>query len=185
MSAAAQDIHRWTRDEYERLVENGTFGPEDRVELVDGIIYDMTPQNSRHATAVRLVQRALDGVFEHGHDVRAQLPLAVGDTSVPEPDVAVVPGNPRDYRDSHPTSAILIVEVADSSAHHDRDRKARVYAAAGVPEYWILNLPDRVLEVHRDPVRDSYSSRKILRAGETVSPLASPQTTLRIEDLLP
>jgi Uma2 family endonuclease len=185
MSASAQETQRWTRDEYEKLVENGTFGPDHRVELVEGIIYDMTPQNSRHATALRLVQRALDSAFGSGHDVRAQLPLALGDKSLPEPDVAVVPGDPRDYRDSHPTSAVLVVEVADSSAHHDRDRKARLYALAGIPEYWILNVTDRVLEVYRDPSMDSYRSRKVLLPRETVSPLSCPQVNLTVEDLLP
>jgi Uma2 family endonuclease len=185
MSTAAQKNHRFTRDEYERLVENGAFGPEDRVELVEGIIYDMTPQNSRHATALRLAQRALDSAFGSGHDVRAQLPLALGEKSLPEPDIAVVPGDPRDYRDSHPTSAVLVIEVADSSAQHDRARKARLYALSGIPEFWILNVTDRVLEVHRNPVLDSYRYRKVLRSNETVSPLSCPQATLRVEDLLP
>ncbi|HEX2644988.1 MAG TPA: Uma2 family endonuclease [Thermoanaerobaculia bacterium] len=185
MSISHPNHAPWTREEYERTVEAGSFQPGDRFELVEGVVYDMAPQNSRHATAVRLLQKALDAVFGAGFDVRCQLPLALGADSEPEPDFAVVSGDPRDYRDSHPTRAVLAVEIADSSAFHDRVRKGRLYARSGIPEYWILNLIDGVLEVYREPGEDSYRSRVILRPSETISPLARSQAAITVGDLIP
>ena len=98
MAVSAVNVHQWTREEYERLAADGFFGPEGRVELVEGIVYDMSPQKSLHASGVRLVERALSRIFSDGWDVRGQMPLALGDDSEPEPDVAVVAGSPRDYR---------------------------------------------------------------------------------------
>ena len=92
MATATIDTRRWTREEYERLVEQGFFHPEERLELVEGVIYEMTPQSSYHATGIRATQRALEPIFTEGYDIRPQLPLALGDDSEPEPDVAVVPG---------------------------------------------------------------------------------------------
>lgn len=187
MAIAAIEAHHWTREEYERLASSGAFPPEARMELIEGVIYDMAAQNSLHATGYRLVHEALRSVFlvESGCDIRGQLPLALGEDSEPEPDVAVVRGGIRDFRDSHPTTAILVVEVADSSLLHDRKRKIPLYARAGIPEYWILNLIRRTLEVYREPCDAAYLSRTILRAGDTVSPLARPEIRMRIGDLLP
>lgn len=185
MSISAKEIRHWTRDEYERMVETGVLQPEDRVELVEGVIYNLAPQNSLHATGLRLVEKALGAIFTTGYDVRTQLPLALGEDSEPEPDVAVVQGETRDFRDSHPSHAVLVVEVSDSSSHHDRNRKARLYARSGIVEYWILNVSDKILEVYRDPSLDSYRSKVVLRSGDTISPLSCPQVTLAVSDLLP
>jgi Uma2 family endonuclease len=167
------------------MVESGSFQPGDRFELVEGVVYDMAPQNSRHATAIRLVQKALDAAFGAGFDVRCQLPLALGRDSEPEPDFAVVPGGPRDFLNSHPTQALLVVEIADTSAFHDRVRKGRLYSRSGIPEYWILNLIDGVLEVYREPGEEAYRSRAILRPSETVLALARPQAAIPVGDLIP
>ncbi|MGQ0548838.1 MAG: Uma2 family endonuclease [Armatimonadota bacterium] len=114
---------QWTREEYDRLVAAGALHPEARVQLVQGEIVEMPPQSAGHATAVRRLQKALDGTFHEGHDVRAQLPLAAGTYSEPEPDIAVVPGSLDDYREQHPTTAVLVVEIADSTLGFDRRRK--------------------------------------------------------------
>jgi Uma2 family endonuclease len=187
MAIAAVDVHRWSREQYEQLAASGLFPPERRTELIDGVIYDMAAQNSMHATGYRLVEEALRAAFPpgSGFEVRGQLPLALSDDSEPEPDVAVVRGSIRDFRDRHPTTAALIVEVADSSLLHDRKRKAALYAQTGIPEYWILNLVRRTLEVHRDPAEGAYRSRTILRAADTVAPLARPEAALAVRDLLP
>jgi Uma2 family endonuclease len=157
------------------------------MELIEGVIYDRAAQNSLHATGYSLVHEALRPVFsiESGYDIRGQLPLALGEDSEPEPDVAVVRGSIRDFRDSHPTTAVLVVEVADSSLLHDRKKKIPLYTRAGIPEYWILNLIRRTLEVYREPLDAVYLSRAILRAGDTVSPLARPEVRVTISDLLP
>jgi Uma2 family endonuclease len=154
--------------------------------LVDGEILDRPPQKSRHATAVRLVEDELRVAFGHGHDVRTQLPLVIDDHSEPEPDIAVVTGSPRDYRDTHPTTAVLIVEVAESSVEFDRTRKLALYARNGIPEYWIVNLAEGVLEVHRDPAGETYASRSVLAASEQVTPLhAHGDPALAVAELLP
>ena len=185
MTTQVTQVHRWTRDDYDRMVLCGLFQPHDRVELIDGEIVDVTPQSSLHSTGVLLAVDALRPVYAQSHDVRTLLPLAVDDESEPEPDVAVVPGTPRDYKDEHPTSAVLVVEVADSSLSYDRDRKKRTYARAGIPEYWIVNLLDNCLEVHRDPLEDSYEVATVLHSGQTVSPLSCPHASIAVSDLLP
>jgi Uma2 family endonuclease len=174
------------------MADAGVFAPGERVELIEGEIIAMTPQKSPHAASVRLVQEALRGLFGPGFDVRPQLPLSLGPDSEPEPDAAVVRGNPRDYIQEHPTTAVLGVEVADTTLDFDRGRKAGLYARAGIPEYWIVNLSDRVLEVYREPgpLADrpaEHGYRSIRRFGlpDSVTPLASPAAHVRIADLLP
>jgi len=124
--------------------------------------------------------------------LRSQGPLGLDDESEPEPDVAVVPGSPEDYRDAHPSRPVLTVEVAESSLVPDRERKGSLYARAGLPDYWLLNLVDSVLEVYRDPVADPaalfgwrYGRCEILDASAAVNPLAAPGAIVRVADLLP
>lgn len=187
MAVAIDDTHRWTREEYERKAEEGFFPPDARVELIEGIVYDTAPQKSPHATACRLALEALRSVFPlpSGYDIRGQFPLALTEDSEPEPDVAVVEGSIRDFSESHPTTALLIVEVADSTLFHDRKRKIPLYARSGIPEVWLLNLNRRVLEVYRSPVNGAYRTRLVLQAGDTVAPVARPDVPLAVATLLP
>jgi Uma2 family endonuclease len=178
-------LRRFTRDEYDRLIAEGFFHPEERLELIDGRIVEKMTQGSRHATAVRLVEIALNAVFGDGFDVRVQLPIALDDFSEPEPDVAVVTGAPRDYRDAHPTRALLVVEVSDATLRFDRRRKLALYARCEIPEVWIVNLLDGVVEVHRDPAGITYRTRQRLAGGETVSPGARPGARIAVADVLP
>ena len=174
------------------MIEAGVLTPEKRVELIDGEILAMTPQGSAHATAVSLVQEALRAAFGSQVYVRVQLPLAFGSDSEPEPDVAVVAGSVRDYRDAHPQSALLVVEVADATLAYDRDRKGSLYARAGVPEYWIANLAETCIEVHRDPIvrphaQFGWHCRTVERfgAGDSITPLSLPTRSIAVADLLP
>ncbi len=183
--AASPHAFRWPRALYDRLIEEGILGPETRVELVDGEVIEMTPQGSRHAAAVRLAQRALERAFGAGFDVRAQLPLALGEWSEPEPDVSVVRGGPRDYTARHPASAELVVEVSDASLAFDADVKQRLYACHGIPEYWILDLPHGRLRVHRAPGEGGYREVRELGPGDAVTPVAAPGRRVRVADLLP
>lgn len=185
-------VRRWTRQQYDRMVETGIFAPGERVELIDGEVLAMTPQGSGHATAVRLTEDALRAAFGSGHDVRVQMPLALDPVSEPEPDVAIVLGSPRDYRGAHPASALLVVEVADTTLLYDREQKGSLYARAGVPEYWILNLLDGRLEVYREPgpmpaVRHGWAYQETRSYGPTdhISPLHARQASVGIADLLP
>jgi Uma2 family endonuclease len=141
---------------------------------------------------IRMAEEALRRVFAAGWDVRGQLPVALDDDSEPEPDISVVPGSFRDYRHGHPPRAVLIVEVAESSLSLDRALKGSLYARARVPEYWIVNLVDRALEVHRDPVADAaarygwrYTTVATLRVGETVTPLSAPHSPISVGELIP
>src|SRR5262245_20020766 len=134
----AVEVRRFTRDEYERMIVAGIFGPEERVELLDGEILYVSPQESPHATGISLTLDALIRAFGDSFYVRCQLPLALDPHSEPEPDITVVRGRPRDFRDHHPETALLVVEVADSSLAHDRRRKGSLYARAGIEEYWIV-----------------------------------------------
>lgn len=177
--------HRFSRAEYDRMVEAGIFGEDDRIELLDGEIIDMAPQKSRHATAVQLVQEALRRAFGAGYCVRVQLPLCLDDRSEPETDVAIVAGTPRDYRDAHPTTAILVAEVADASLAYDRIRKLAAYARSGIPEYWILDLSSGTLEVCRFPERDTYLERRALGAGDSVLLRGPEGISVAVADLLP
>lgn len=178
------EIHRWTRRDYHRMAETGLLRPDERTELVDGVIYTMSPQGTRHATVVHLVADALRSVLP-GAYLRLQVPLALGNYSEPEPDVAVVTGSPRDYLDDHPTAALLVVEVADSSLRHDRMRKLPLYARSGLPEVWIVDLAQRTLEVYREPGPEAYRSQTVLRSGDRVSPLSRPDAVFTVADLLP
>ena len=192
MTEADVRIKRWSRVEYERLVEVGLFMPGEHLELIDGLLLVAEPQPPSHFTAVRLVERALGRAFGTGWEVRPQGPIALDETSEPEPDVAVVRGEPRDHAHQHPSAPVLVVEVAVTSLAFDRGEKASLYARAGRPEYWIVNLVDRVLEVRRDPVPSHtaaygwiYATVTTLPAGATVFPLAAPGAGIAVADLLP
>jgi len=178
--------------EYDRLIEAEILGSEDRFELLGGEMIVKEPQHSSHATSIRLVQRVLTAEFGSGWDVRAQMPVALDEESEPEPDISVVPGDPRDYRDAHPERAVLIVEVAVSRLRFDREQKGSLYARAGIADYWIVNIPDRRVEVYREPVSDAaapfgwrYGRSIALGPTERVSPLAAPAAAVVIGDLLP
>lgn len=191
MGGEAVRTRRWTRVEYDRLIDAEFLGPEDRVELLGGELVVKEPQHRPHATAILLVVRALERAFGSGWTVQPQLPVALDDESEPEPDVSVVRGEPRDYLD-HPSHAALVVEVAFSRLGFVRERKGSLYARAGIADYWILNLPDRTLEIYRSPVPDArarfgwcYGQVTTTGADGAVSPLAVPTASVPVADLLP
>ena len=185
MSIAAVETHRWTRVEFERMAEFGLFEPDQRLELIDGVIYDIARQSSLHATALQLGRRALDAAFGEGYYVRMHVPLILDPDSEPEPDFAVVRGSVRDFRDAHPTTAILVVELADTSLDYER-RKAPVYARHGIPELWIVDVRSGIVEVHREPEGDAYRSVARLGREGSVRPLAAPPgPPIPVADLLP
>ena len=178
---APERLRLLRRVEYERMAEEGFFGDE-RVELVEGVIVEMSPQGPRHAATVQRLTAKLVPLFAGRAELRVQLPLAVSEHSLPEPDVAVV--SPGDYDRSHPTTAFLVVEVAESSLNKDRLVKARLYAAAGVPEYWIADIAAGLIEAHSDPVGDRYTRVTPARPGETLRLRAFPDLEVRVADLL-
>ena len=180
---------RWTRREYEQLLEAGICRPDERLELVDGALVVREPQDGEHAAAIRRADGALRQAFGGGWEVRVQLPVVLDEDSAPEPDVAVVSAATRDR---HPARPALVVEVADSSLAFDRTHKGSLYARARLSEYWIVNLADRMLEVYRNPGPNNgalygwaYGVMLTLGPDEHIEPLVAPSARIPIADLLP
>jgi Uma2 family endonuclease len=154
MKQAPLTLRRWRRVEYERLVDLGAFEDGEPVELIGGQLIVAEPKGSEHATGVEMASDALRAALPAGWIVRGQNPISLDDESAPEPDIAVVRGSLADYRHAHPARPALIIEVAETSLGFDRVEKGSLYARAGIADYWVVNLVDRVLEVYRDPGAD-------------------------------
>jgi Uma2 family endonuclease len=190
--AARSGQRRWTRHEYERLIDHGFLDEDDPIELLDGLLLVKEPQHSPHRTAVLLAAKALERAFGEGWFVQVQSPIILDDRSEPEPDVCVVRGAPRDYVDAHPSHPALVVEVAQTGLAMARGRKAAAYARSRIADYWIVNLVDRVLEVHREPARPGpalrhwrYVAVETLDGERAIAPLAASSASIRVADLLP
>lgn len=182
---------RWTTEEFQQLGEEGRFEGR-RVMLIEGEILerDMT-SNPDHFTAVELAQEELRQSFGAGFVVRAQGPFDIGRATDPEPDIAVVRGGVRDFARVHPTQAAMVLEVSSATLRYDRSEKASLYASAQVPEYVLVNIAERTLEVRREPVQDAaqrfgwrYSSLQVLDAGAEFTPLYA-SSPVRVLNLLP
>ncbi|MCS6918906.1 MAG: Uma2 family endonuclease [Fimbriimonadales bacterium] len=174
---------QFTPEQFHWLGRQGFFDDNYRYELIEGDIYVMPPEGSEHAASKTAV---VDVFYErsssHWHR-RIESPLRLGQ-SEPIPDVAIVPGARSDYAREHPQTALLVVEIADTSLEHNRTKKLTLYAAHNIPEYWIVNLPERVLEVYRDPAGGVYKSRRLYTLDETVCPLFEPEWAIPVRRLL-
>lgn len=169
------------RVEYDRMVQLGMFEDE-RIELLRGVLVPMSPIGPPHsATLDRLVELLVLAL--HGRArVRAQNPFAALDDSEPEPDVTVVPLG--DYDAGHPERALLVIEVSESSLARDRGVKLRIYAENGVPEYWVVNLVDRRIEVHTEPSKDGYGAVRHVERGESIALGAFPDVAVNVGDVV-
>lgn len=183
--------HRWTREEYYKIGELGFFDGK-RVELIEGEVIEMSPVYSPHVTSIVVTADVFRLAFGKGWVIREEKPISLGESSDPEPDIAIVAGKARDYKDAHPTTAALVVEVSDSSLTYDRNEKASLYAKSGIKDYWIVNLQDRQVEVYRRPIADdsaefgfSYATKMIFKEGDSVTPLARSKAKIAVSDLLP
>ena len=192
MTSTMPKPHQWTRSEYVKMFDAGVFEPEDRLELIEGKILAISPQNCLHATEVTLVQETLSDIFRSSSTIRVQLPMDVNEISQPEPDIAVVEGKARDYLNHHPMTALLIVEVSDTTLDYDRETKSSLYAKVGIEDYWILNLADRQLEVYRRPASMAnqpfgfgYKQINYYTDEDSISPLAHPESSIDVADFLP
>jgi Uma2 family endonuclease len=178
---------RFTVDRYLALVDQGVLAEDDRVELLDGVVVAMAPQSPPHAGITHRVAKVLRRAVGERADIRDDKPLVLPPFSMPEPDVAVVAVDPRDYITAHPRTAFLIVEVSDSSLPQDRITKARIYAAAGIPEYWIVNLRVGSVEIFRNPnpAARCYTLTSRAVAGDRLELVALPGVAVSVADLLP
>lgn len=178
---------RYSVERYFELSRAGVIASQDRCELLDGLIVAMAPQTSPHLLAVHRVGTALGQKLGSDVYVRVQMSFLAGRESLPEPDLAVVPGKPADYAKKHPTRAELIVEVAETSIVQDRITKAAIYARAGVPNYWIVNVRDRRIESFSAPDRWKAHYTSFLRATgrQCVTIAAFPDVGFSANELLP
>ena len=184
-------VHLWTRDEYYKMAELGFFDGK-RVELIEGEIIEMSPMKSLHATVIRLVLEVMKNVFAKGYIIDSQLPMSFNKNTEPEPDVAIVKGEIKDFTQAHPKTAELIIEISDATLRYDRMKKASLYAKNKIQDYWILNVKDKRLEVYRRPIKDKtmfygfgYAERLIFTEKDTAAPLAAPDAKIKVADLLP
>ena len=182
MTATGPRPLRWTCAEFHRFGDMGVFEGR-RAMLIDGVILEQGPMNPPHAITLGLVEEAIRMAFGTGWWLRQQLPLVLGQDTDPEPDLAVVPGRPRDYA-GHPTTAELVIEAADSSLDFDTNEKRLLYARAGIREYWVVDINGRRLLVYRDPQAGDYATQQVLGTADAVAPLAAPTATVRVADLL-
>ena len=192
MASYEARTRRFSRAEYDRLIELGVFQPGEPIELIGGELMVAEPQGAKHYTAIMKTAKAVQAAFGPGWHARTQGPIGLDDDSEPEPDVAIVPGRPDDYSRVHPSCPALTVEVAEVSLAVDRERKGSLYARAGLADYWVLNLVDRVLEVYRQPAPDSaavfgwrYVRSEVFDASARVTALAAPGSSIAVSHLLP
>jgi Uma2 family endonuclease len=184
-----QEPYRFRVDQYERMGDAGILTESDRVELIDGQVMNKMTKNRPHVVAAQLAHDALVRLLPAGWYVGKEDPVRISGVSEPEPDLAVIRGHPRDYLEQSPapSEVALVVEVAESSLAFDQTDKLRIYASAGIPAYWIVNLIDRRLEVYSDPDSGGYRTRIDLGPSDTASVLIDGKQTGRIvvADLLP
>lgn len=185
MAIAPLDIprHRFTADEVLRMVDVGILTKDDRLELLDGELIVVSPQGSFHSALTARIHRLLEGVFGAGFHARDHSPLHLGPHDLPEPDVAIVRGEADDYLHRHPGGAdvVLVVEVAVSSLRADR-AKATLYARAGVPEYWLVDVEGREVVVHRHPDAADYAA---VATFEEIASVAVGGGSVAVARLLP
>jgi Uma2 family endonuclease len=171
-----------TVEKYHRMIDAGILGEDDRVELLEGVLVEMGPQGHRHAKFISRFNAAVARVIDPASRVRIQLPLTLPPYGEPEPDIAIVTVGEDEAPDRHPHAAVLVVEVASESIRKDRLVKSRVYARAGVPEYWIANVDEQCVEVYTDPdaSAERYRSQAVARVGEELAPQAFPSLRLAL-----
>ena len=179
--------YKFTVDEYVRLAEVGILGARDRIELLNGELIIMQVIGHRHSQAVTNLIADLGEQTRRRYMVSAQNPVELETYSAPQPDITLVPYSRRKtaLRHPNPSEVLLIIEVANSSLQYDRGDKMRAYAAVGIREFWILNLEDDQLEIFRKPSGDEYLERSVVPADGTASPLAFPDVSISLSEIIP
>lgn len=179
-------IHLWTVEDYHRMIEAAILTTEDRVELLEGQIIEMSPQKSPHSATTHRVYKYLGSLLDDKADIRVQFPITLPPNSEPEPDLAVVRVDSRDYFEGHPTAKdiFLLVEVADTTLRLDR-QKALTYATANIPEYWILDINNQQVYRFGQPENNKYQQETILSGDIFVNIVAFPEIEVQISHLFP
>lgn len=170
--------------EYNAMIKAGILTEDDKVELLEGRIVATSPSGESHADPIAILNELLVKRLDESRQVRPQLPVELGERSVPEPDLAIV--NRRGYRDRHPNDSdvLVVIEVAVSSTRKDREVKAPIYARAGIPEYWMVLPEQSAIEVYRDPRSGRYTEMRTYFSGETVDSVPAPEVAIKVSDIL-
>lgn len=186
MDAPAITRRRFTTDEYEQIVAAGVFAEDDRVELVDGEIIEMSPLGPRHSACIDRLTELLVPLVKGLAIVRVQSPIRLSKYSEPQPDVTLLQWRTDYYTNGHPEpeDVLLLIEVADSSLVYDRDVKLPLYARAGVQEVWLVALLQQTVTVYRAPSETGYGESHEARRGETIAPLTLPEAGVAVESIL-
>lgn len=174
-------------DEYHRMADVGILHPEERVELIDGIIIPMAAKNPPHSATTKCASSYFVDILEGLADVRVQEPIHLNDRSEPEPDIALVRTHPRDYIDHHPTpeEVFLLIEVADSTLKFDTEVKNLVYARAAITEYWVLDVNEQQVFIFRSPSSNGYQDETTLDINAIASLVAFPNIGVASNRLFP
>ncbi len=178
---------RFTTDEYHQMARAGILGEDDRVELIEGEIVEMTPIGARHAECVDRLTDLFSRAFSDAARLRVQNPVRLGENSEPQPDIVLARRKSGFYASDHPTpeDILLLVEVADSSADPDRRVKVPLYVRSGIVEVWLVDLEQDTITIYRDPTPDGYHSARVARRGDEVAPITFPDRAIAIADILP
>jgi Uma2 family endonuclease len=170
-------------DEYYKMAEVGILKPGDRVELINGEIYEMSPIGSRHGSVVKKLAMILNEIFKGEAVIGIQDPVRLDESNEPEPDISILKYSADFYSQAHPGAhdILAIIEVADSSLRHDKQVKMPLYANYGIPAYWIIDIATKQITVHLDPVGNSYSSQEVYGVGAEIALLGK---TIVVSDLL-
>ena len=183
---AHAETYRFSIEEYHKLGEVGILDEDDRIELLDGELIIMAPLGKHHAKAVRRLGRKLNAIFADVAFVDCQNAVILGNFSEPQPDFLLLrPEIDNTDELPRPADILLLVEVADSSLRFDATTKLRAYARASLPEYWIVNLAERAVDVYRQPVGDTYTEHFRRERHETLAPAAFPDRSITVAEILP
>lgn len=182
-----QKTRLWTVNEYHQMIETGILSPDERIELIEGQIVELSPQRPPHATTTGCVSEYLKELLGSRVAIRIQVPVTLQPKSEPEPDIALVLPPQRRYRDRHPNESdiFLIIEVADTTLTSERQTKALTYAKASIADYWIIDVKNSRLFVLRNPGQEAYLQENVLEHDEFVTPLAFPDVSVSVKELLP
>ena len=178
--------HRFTVDEYHRMAQAGVFHEDDRVELIDGQVVEMSPIGPRHAACVDRLTRRLSQQVGDRAIVRVQSPIVLGPHAAPQPDVALLRPPIERYARAHPLAPdiLLVIEVADTSAEYDRSIRLPLYARAGIPESWLVDLAGDAITVYRKPGPDRYGETVTLSRAGTLRPVLLPGLEVGVDEIL-
>jgi Uma2 family endonuclease len=173
---------RWKCSDFHRAGDFGLFEGRGAL-LIDGVILEEGWMSPAHAMTLQLTNDALRRGFPRGFWIRQRFPLPLNEWTEPMPDFAIVAGDPRSFAKAHPTTASLVIEISDTTFDFDTDEKRLLYATAGIPEYWVVDVNGRRLLVCRNPVNGDYPAPQVLVQTDVVTPLAA-SATVRVADLL-